>query len=62
MPKLLPILSAVCLVALVVSGVTKHDEHGLLGAVSNLSWAAVLFSGLAILVTGATTLVRRAAR
>lgn len=62
MPKLLPILSAVCLLALIVSGITKHDEHGLLGVASNVSWAAVLCSGLALLAAGATTLVRRAAR
>jgi hypothetical protein len=60
MPKLLPTLSAVCLIALVVSGITKHDEHGILGVVSNVSWAAVLCSGLAILLAGATTVARRA--
>jgi hypothetical protein len=60
MPKVLPLLSAVCLAALVVSGITKHDEHGVLGVVSNVSWAAVLCSGLALLVAGATTIARRA--
>jgi hypothetical protein len=62
MPKLLPTLSVLCLVALVVSGITKHEDHGLLGVLSNASWLGFLACALAILATGATALVRRAAR
>jgi hypothetical protein len=60
MRKLLTALGAVAAVSLLLSGITKHSDHGVPGVVSNASWAAFLLAAATVLVVGAATLVRAA--
>ena len=60
MPKILLYLTALGVASLVVSGITKHEDDGVLGAVSTLSWGTFVCSALAVLVLSTATLVRRA--
>jgi hypothetical protein len=52
-------LAGIAVATLVVSGLTKTEDHGVLELVSNASWVLFLCSALAIVVVGVTSLARR---
>jgi hypothetical protein len=56
--RALTVLAGIAVAALLVSGLTKNEDHGVLEVISNASWAAFVASALAIVVVGAVTLVR----
>jgi hypothetical protein len=56
--RVLVALAGIAVATLLVSGLTKTEDHGVLEVVSNASWAVFLCSALAIVVVGAASLIR----